>query len=219
MVTLRLEYILAGLPAFILEATETINVVPNNGGASPLSGSPYAVNSNGGNFFSITDQTGPGSYALTQAFTILPGSGLITYSFDMFANNQAVTDYNNGRDFSTAVLSQNAVADIILGSADPFTNTASDIVASLYGPGSDGPGNNPWITYSGSLSMAPGTYQIRFAETDNVLFFQQGVDNASINLGAVPEQSTWAMMILAFAGIGFMVYRRSRKSTMAPSAA
>ena len=67
--------------------------------------------------------------------------------------------------------------------------------------------------------MAPGTYQIRFAETDNVLFFQQGVDNASINLGAVPEQSTWAMMILAFAGIGFMVYRRSRKSTMAPSAA
>jgi len=59
----------------------------------------------------------------------------------------------------------------------------------------------PWITYSGSLSMAPGTYQIRFAETDNVLFFQQGVDNASINLGAVPEPSTWAMMILAFAGM------------------
>jgi hypothetical protein len=137
----------------------------------------------------------------------------------MFANNQAVTDYNNGRDFSTAVLSQNAVADIILGSADPFTNTASDTVASLYRPGSDGPGNNPWITYSGSLSLAPGTYQIRFAETDNVLFFQQGVDNASINLGAVPEPSTWAMMILGFAGIGFMVYRRSRKSTMAPSAA
>src|SRR5258705_8396954 len=91
---------------------------------------------------------------------------------------------------------------------------AAQIVASLYGPGSDGPGNNPWITYSGSLSMAPGTYQIRFAETDNVLFFQQGGDNASINLGAVPEPSTWAMMILAFAGIGFMVYRRSRKSTM-----
>jgi hypothetical protein len=29
----------------------------------------------------------------------------------------------------------------------------------------------------------------------------------------VPEPSTWAMMILSFAGIGFMAYRRSRKSS------
>jgi hypothetical protein len=28
---------------------------------------------------------------------------------------------------------------------------------------------------------------------------------------AVPEPSTWAMMILGFAGVGFMAYRRSRK--------
>jgi hypothetical protein len=28
---------------------------------------------------------------------------------------------------------------------------------------------------------------------------------------AVPEPSTWAMMILGFAGIGFMAYRRKSK--------
>jgi hypothetical protein len=121
----------------------------------------------------------------------------------MFANNQAGTDYNNGRDFSTAVLSQNAVVDIILGSADPFTDTASDIVAALYGPKSDGLGSNPWITYSNSLLL-----EIRFAETDNVFTFQQGVDNVSITLGAVPEPSTWAMLLLGFAGVGFLAYRR-----------
>ena len=39
-------------------------------------------------------------------------------------------------------------------------------------------------------------------------------------LHAVPEPSTWAMMILGFAGIGFMAYRRSRKiSATALSAA
>jgi hypothetical protein len=27
---------------------------------------------------------------------------------------------------------------------------------------------------------------------------------------AVPETSTWAMMILGFAGVGFMAYRRRR---------
>ena len=34
-------------------------------------------------------------------------------------------------------------------------------------------------------------------------------------LTAVPEPSTWAMMILGFAGIGFMAYRRSRKTATA----
>jgi len=38
-------------------------------------------------------------------------------------------------------------------------------------------------------------------------------------LHAVPEPSTWAMMILGFAGVGFMAYRRSRKNTMALTAA
>ena len=32
---------------------------------------------------------------------------------------------------------------------------------------------------------------------------------------AVPEPSTWAMMILGFAGVGFMAYRRKSKGTLA----
>jgi len=32
--------------------------------------------------------------------------------------------------------------------------------------------------------------------------------------GAVPEPSTWAMMILGFAGLGFMAYRRKSKSAL-----
>jgi hypothetical protein len=35
----------------------------------------------------------------------------------------------------------------------------------------------------------------------------------TLEVAAVPETSTWAMMILGFAGIGFMAYRRSRKDT------
>ena len=33
-------------------------------------------------------------------------------------------------------------------------------------------------------------------------------------LGGIPEPSTWAMIILGFAGIGFMAYRRQSKPTM-----
>jgi hypothetical protein len=38
-------------------------------------------------------------------------------------------------------------------------------------------------------------------------------------VSAVPEPSTWAMMILGFAGIGFMGFRRTRKSALSIAAA
>jgi hypothetical protein len=40
------------------------------------------------------------------------------------------------------------------------------------------------------------------------------LDDISVNqISAVPEPSTWAMLILGFAGIGFMAYRRRNQST------
>jgi hypothetical protein len=38
--------------------------------------------------------------------------------------------------------------------------------------------------------------------------------NFTFGAGAVPEPSTWAMMILGFAGIGFMAYRRKLKPVL-----
>jgi hypothetical protein len=37
---------------------------------------------------------------------------------------------------------------------------------------------------------------------------------ANINVSAVPEPSTWAMLLLGFTGIGFMAYRRKSKPEM-----
>jgi hypothetical protein len=39
--------------------------------------------------------------------------------------------------------------------------------------------------------------------------FSGGVINTTV--GGVPEPSTWAMMLLGFAGVGFMAYRRKRQ--------
>ena len=36
-------------------------------------------------------------------------------------------------------------------------------------------------------------------------------DNFSLEISAVPEPATWALMILGFAGVGFMAYRRKVK--------
>lgn len=54
-------------------------------------------------------------------------------------------------------------------------------------------------------------------------FFRFGGDEINLTvesvtqtpiLAAVPEPSTWAMMILGFAGVGFMAYRRKNKTAL-----
>ena len=53
-----------------------------------------------------------------------------------------------------------------------------------------------------------------------VIWGQSGLPLASVSfsvspeVSAVPEPSTWAMMILGFAGIGFMAYRRKNKPAL-----
>jgi hypothetical protein len=47
------------------------------------------------------------------------------------------------------------------------------------------------------------------------LTFLSGANYSSDGVGAVPEPSTWAMMILGFCGIGFMAYRRNNRAVLA----
>jgi hypothetical protein len=64
-----------------------------------------------------------------------------------------------------------------------------------------------------SLGVTPGTYEWTWGDGANQNFTLV-IGNA---VSAVPEPSTWAMMILGFCGVGFMAYRR--KNQMAPTAA
>ena len=52
----------------------------------------------------------------------------------------------------------------------------------------------------------------------NTLFFTDGINGEADGLfgaiSAVPEPSTWAMLLLGFAGIGFMAYRRKSKPAL-----
>jgi hypothetical protein len=191
----------------------TYFLVPNSGGITPSSGSAFQLNPAGGSLFAMTDSQGPGSHSLTQAFTIPNPGVIVTYSFQMFANNYAEADFGSGRDFATPTLEQNAVVDIITGS-DPLTTT--NIVAILFGPGSDLPGANPnpWTTYTNTLFLNPGTYQIRFAETDNVNIFNHGVDNVSISIGAevVPLPAALPLFAGGVGLIGLLARRRKQKT-------
>jgi hypothetical protein len=66
----------------------------------------------------------------------------------------------------------------------------------------------------GNLSSGPYTLTFLGLPTMNSTADETAfIDN--VNVSAVPEPSTWAMMILGFAGIGFMTYRRRKSAVIA----
>jgi hypothetical protein len=73
------------------------------------------------------------------------------------------------------------------------------------------PTDNDWHIYT--LSFAGVT-------DGNLSFFGSGPSNQqgnmldSVVLTAVPEPSTWAMMILGFAGVGYLAYRRRNQAAL-----
>jgi PEP-CTERM motif len=81
---------------------------------------------------------------------------------------------------------------------------------------STGCGYTGWIESDYAIATA-GSYELTFGVTnfldtafDSGLAFD-GVTVAGVPVtGGVPEPSTWAMMILGFAGVGFMAYRRKQ---------
>jgi hypothetical protein len=71
-----------------------------------------------------------------------------------------------------------------------------------------------WVTYTGTFSTGavnPGILTFEFTGT-GAYAADVVLDNVSI--ATVPEPSTWAMMLLGFAGVGFMAYRRKSKPAL-----
>jgi PEP-CTERM motif len=73
------------------------------------------------------------------------------------------------------------------------------------------PGAAP-TSFSGPYTSADGIYILWGPDAFNVGIGSFDVTVSAIN--AVPEPSTWAMMILGFAGVGFMAYRRKSKQAL-----
>ena len=58
-----------------------------------------------------------------------------------------------------------------------------------------------------------GSDSLRFAATGTSDSYGGSLDAVSLT-AAVPEASTWAMMILGFFGVGFMAYRRRAQGSL-----
>jgi hypothetical protein len=200
---------LAGWTASAVPGSAGAFVVGVPGAATPTSLHPSPANPSGGGFYAVSDQSDPTVAALSQTFTVPPGGGTVTLSFQMFVNNwnpgPAIID-PGGLILGVAGVppNQHARVDLLTAAASPF-DTGAGVIRSFY-LGAD-PNNpfttlNPYTAYSFDLTPnvgggAGGTFQIRFAEADNLSFLNQGVDNVSIVFAvAVPTMNTWLFVAL-----------------------
>lgn len=190
------------------------------GSATPVSGSlTSATGGSGsfGSFYAVSDQSGPGTHALSQTFTLPAATTVATLHFDMFVNDSdggPIVDPigldHNGPD------NQHARVDVLTAGAAALSTAPSDVVANLYlGVDPQGSNPNPFTAYAFDLLaaglVAGETYQLRFAETDNQFFLNQGVDNVSVMATVVPEPSTLAALLgLAAVGVVRRTTRRRR---------
>jgi hypothetical protein len=74
---------------------------------------------------------------------------------------------------------------------------------------------NSWALYgTTALLRSPDAAQTSFwADDEHLAASAQAIEGNylySVAVGAVPEPSSWAMMILGFCGLGFMAYRRKQ---------
>jgi hypothetical protein len=120
----------------------------------------------------------------------LTGGDKYTLSFGLFATQSGAA---NAFDFS--------LTDSV-GSIFSQTNTSAQVVPV-----------GQWNGYSYTFT-APTTasYTLDYNFVAG-LTPAKDVLLANVNISAVPEPSTWAMMILGFAGLGFMAYRRKQNGS------
>jgi glucose/arabinose dehydrogenase len=184
-----------------------------SGTLSPVNGNPVPAPPEG-TLAAMTDAQGPGSHVLYQDFTATTGTAAL--SFSLFIGNSAnafFTPSPASLDFSTPTLNQQARVDILRSTADPFSVAATDVLLNLYQTKVGDPLISGYNTISTDITALLAahigeTLRLRFAETDNVLAFQLGVDAVRFDQVQIPEP---ASILLIGAALALLVGWRGRR--------
>jgi hypothetical protein len=135
-------------------------------------------------------------------------------SASLVINGQTFSFASNGIYYSE-LLVQNLASGHFQSFAQVHSISGADLTNYIYT-------NDPNAPANLSLLTMPFSYNLNSQfDYDNSNLFQYGSDSLTLLsttvtlTDGVPEASTWAMMILGFAGIGAMTYRRGKSAALA----
>lgn len=187
------------------------------GTSSPINGLPVPGPPQGTSA-AMTDAQGPGSHVLYQDFLVplLVPDALLTFSYAL--NNTAPQyAFPLTLDFSIATFNQQARVDIMTTGANVFGVGASDVLLNVFQTNASTPlVTAGYVNVQANItsllqSHAGETLRLRFAEVDNLSFFNFGVDGADIVISDIPEPSTGLLSMAALAGLGWLSRKARRQ--------
>jgi hypothetical protein len=171
-------------------------------GAPPPSGSGATVPApTDGNFAAMSNQDGPGLRIIYQDVAIPAGGA--TLSCDVFINSET-TDYvvPNPETLSPFGSSNEHARIDVMNPAAPVDDVGSGVLQNIFftNPGDAGTLSNPMSAYAKVSAVIPfggRTVRIRFAEVDNQLYLNMGVDNCSlVGRTSAPAMSIAGLLVL-----------------------
>jgi hypothetical protein len=205
----------------VTETMATGGVMVDNSMVSPASGWATSGAASGNNY-SLLDSWYAGAFIMTQSFSTGAVSSA-TLSFNMFVNDNSadgVTYLRNSfdvQDYNDAYLPINYARVDLLKAGAAADATGSDIVTTFYLGGATGrkfqDQSNSYGDYTYDLSgilASGGNYTLRFASVSNTGSMVMGVDNVSLQVAAVPEPESYAMLLAGLGLIGVVARRRNR---------
>jgi len=147
---------------------------------------------------------GPNPTSASGAFANDPGAGLFAdqYQFQLVGSPQFLTiasatnNFAAPSDFITAFRGSVFQQVGAVGGGDDILVLGPDFATNNCGLACQG--------FGGSATLNAGLY---YLQIEGVAGGTAGY-GGTLSVAAVPEPSTWAMMLLGFAGLGFMAYRR-----------
>jgi hypothetical protein len=140
-----------------------------------------------GSFAAMTDQTGPGTHILYQDVVVPKGVSRTYLSFDLLINNLSGGFATpNTLSHDEFIQNQQFRADIMDPNA-PIDDVGAGVLLPVYRTETSDPILSPYRTITVSLRQFRGqVVRLRFAEVDNLGFFQVGIDH--MVLGKRPKQ-------------------------------
>jgi len=206
------NYLLASMMLLVSMSAARADILTNGSFETTLA--PWVVGSginatstgngfapDGGSIAIIGFNTNAGG-TLSQTFT-LASSGLFDYAFKAGRSEAACSCQDFALAFSVTIdgIELSSALPTFDGSAPSFTSALKLL-----------------STYSGTVALGAGTHEFAFHFSRGESGFGRapyfGIDGVNLvqqQVSAVPEPATWAMMLLGFASVGFIAYRRKSK--------
>lgn len=133
-----------------------------------------------GTHAAVTDQTAPGAHELYQDITLQPGFSH-TLRFTLYYHAYAPLTAPGTLDFTTSAPNMQYRVDVMKTTAADFSIAPADVLANIFKTNVGDPQVLAPTAETFDLTPFAGqTIRLRFAETDNLLFFNAGVDNVHV---------------------------------------